>query len=108
MTENKIIYQAKLHWILFAWPVVLACVAMLIGIKISQLKEVALLFVVFALIWLGMTWINFHFSSFIIQKKQIIFRTGMMVRQTIDIPITKIESIDIRQSVLGSIFHYGS
>ena len=32
----------------------------------------------------------------------------MLVRQTIDIPLAKIESIDIRQTILGSIFNYGS
>lgn len=108
MAESNAVYLARLHWILFLWPIIFACLAMYLGIEIHQLKEVALLFVVIALVWLAMTWINYHFSSLTIKKKQIILRTGMMVRKTIDIPLTKIESIDIRQSVFGSIFHYGT
>ncbi|CDZ75840.1 Bacterial membrane flanked domain protein [Legionella massiliensis] len=108
MAESNVVYQAKLHWILFIGPVILACFAMFIGIEIHQLKEVALLFVVFSLAWIFMTWVNYHFSSLTIKKKQVILRTGMMVRKTIDIPLAKIESIDIRQSIVGSIFHYGT
>lgn len=108
MTESNVVYLARLHWILFLWPAILACLAMFLGIEIYQLKEVALLFVVIALIWIAMTWVTFHFSSLTIKKKQIVLRTGMLVRKTIDIPLTKIESIDIRQSVFGSIFHYGT
>lgn len=108
MAESNIVYLARLHWILFFWPVAFVCFAMFFGIEIIQLKEVALLFVVVALIWIAMTWVNFHFSSVTIKKKQVILRTGMLVRQTIDIPIAKIETIDIRQSLLGSIFHYGT
>lgn len=106
--DSNVVYLAKLHWILFFWPFMLGCIAILIGTQISQLKEVALLFIAFAVIWGIMTWINFHFSSLTIKKKQVILRTGMLVRQTIDIPLTKIETIDIRQSILGSIFRYGS
>ncbi|MBA2657594.1 MAG: PH domain-containing protein [Tatlockia sp.] len=108
MADSETVYLAKLHWILFFWPVVFICIAMFIGVEIVQLKEVALLFVVISLIWIAMTWVNYQFSSLTIRKKQVILRTGMMVRQTIDIPIAKIETIDIRQSVLGSIFQYGN
>ena len=34
--------------------------------------------------------------------------SGILVRQTVDIPMNKIESIDVRQSIFGSIFQYGS
>jgi uncharacterized membrane protein YdbT with pleckstrin-like domain len=108
MTDANVVYVARLHWLLFFWPVVLLCAGLILGIEIVQLKEVALLFVIFALIWGAMTWVNYHFSSLTIKKTQIILRTGMLVRQTVDFPLAKIESIDIRQSVFGSIFHYGA
>lgn len=108
MTDSNVVYLARLHWILFFWPVALACFAMIIGIEISQLNEVALFLVVFALVWGGMTWVTYHFSSLTIKKGQVILRTGMLVRKTTDIPLTKIETIDIRQSILGSILRYGT
>ncbi|MDI9819223.1 MULTISPECIES: PH domain-containing protein [unclassified Legionella] len=108
MTDSNVVYLARLHWILFFWPIALACFAIFIGSQIGHLREVAIFLVLFALAWTVMTWVTYHFSSLTIKKKQVILRTGMLVRQTIDIPLSKIESIDIRQSVIGSILRYGS
>lgn len=55
-----------------------------------------------------MVWTTYQFSSLTIKKKQLILRTGILVRNTVDIPLAKIESIDIRQSILGSLLRYGS
>ena len=106
-TDNNIIYVAKLHWVIFVWPVVLLFGGMVLGIEFWQLKEVSIFVVLFALIWGLMTWITYQFSSLTIKKGQVILRSGFLVRQTIDVPIAKIESIDIRQSVGGTIFQYG-
>lgn len=107
MPDKDIVYFARLHWILFFWPVLFAALAIFLGAISHQFKEVAVLFFIVALIWIVMTWVNYHFSSLTIKKKQVIFRTGLVLRQTVDLPLSKIESIDIRQSILGSIFRYG-
>jgi len=108
MTDNNIVYLARLHWIIFFWPLALACFAMVMGIEFNPVKEVSLFFVIFSLIWSLIVYINYHFSSLTIKNKQVILRTGMIVRKTTDIPLAKIESIDIRQSLLGSLLRYGS
>ncbi|KTC76771.1 PH domain-containing protein [Legionella brunensis] len=108
MTDRSVVYFARLHWILFFWPIALACFAIFLGSQITQLKEVSLMFLFVALIWTLMTWVTYHFSSLTIKKNQVILRTGMLVRQTVDIPLSKIETIDIRQSIIGSILRYGS
>ncbi|MCA0404143.1 MAG: PH domain-containing protein [Proteobacteria bacterium] len=108
MTETNIVYLAKLHWILFFWPAVLAVASIILGIEVDQLKTVAFFLFAFSLVWAGMYWMTYLFSSLTIKKKQLILRTGILVRQTIDIPLTKIESIDIKQSIIGSMLGYGS
>lgn len=108
MIDRDVVYFSRLHWILFFWPVLLALFAIFLGSQLTQLREVSILFFIVALIWTLMTWVTYHFSSVTIKKKQVILRTGMLVRQTVDIPLSKIETIDIRQSILGSIFRYGS
>ncbi|STX52672.1 transmembrane protein [Legionella busanensis] len=108
MADKNVVYIAKLHWLLFFWPLVLTGFGLFLGIQVEQLKEVALVLVIIGVIWLFITWVHYHFSSLTIKKKQVILRTGLLVRQTIDIPLTKIESIDIRQTLLGSIFRYGA
>lgn len=105
--DPNVVYFAKLHWVIFVWPIVVLLGGMLLGVKFWQLKEVSIFIVVFALIWLTITWVTYQFSSLTIKKNQVILRSGFLVRQTIDVPISKIESIDIRQSVGGSLLNYG-
>jgi uncharacterized membrane protein YdbT with pleckstrin-like domain len=106
--DNNVIYFTRLNWVIFFGPVVGLCIAFAIYIYIPQLRELSMFLALFALFWILMTWVTYHFSSITIKKKQVILRTGLLVRQTVDIPLSKIETIDIRQSIIGSIFRYGA
>lgn len=105
--DTNIIYFTRLHWIIFFWPVVALCAALVIANYVTPLRQVGYGLAAFALIWVAMTWCTYYFSSLTIKKNQVIIRTGVVVRQTIDIPLNKIEAIDIRQSIFGSILSYG-
>lgn len=106
--ESNVIFFTRLHWIIFFWPIVAFCVASALHFYINQFGDFSFILPAFALIWIGITWVTYYFSSITIKKKQVILRTGILVRQTVDIPLSKIETIDIRQSILGSIFRYGA
>ncbi|KTD22529.1 PH domain-containing protein [Legionella londiniensis] len=108
MTDNNIVYCARLHWVLFFWPFIFLCVSVYIGLNYPVFYEASLILSLVAVTWLVLVGLTYQFSSLTIKKNQVILRTGILVRQTVDIPISKIESIDIRQSLLGSLFRYGS
>ena len=106
--RNSIIYLARLHKIIFFWPIALAITAAIIAHKVEMVRQPALIFIAIAMLWVLVTWATYLFSSLTIKSQRIILRTGIIVRQTIDIPLDKIESIDIRQSIFGSLLKYGS
>ncbi len=106
--EPGVLYFTRLHWVIFFWPVACFCIAIILQLALDQLWQLGLFLEAFALIWILMTWVTYYFSSVTIKKKQVILRTGILVRQTVDIPLNKIESIDIRQTIMGSIFKYGA
>lgn len=108
MSEQHVVYQARLHWILFLWPFLFLLFGLWFSFSIPSFREMGLFAVLIAVAWGLLVWLTYQFSSLTIKKKQVILRTGILVRQTIDIPLTKIESIDIRQSIMGSLFQYGS
>lgn len=108
MKEADVLYFTRLHWIIFFWPIVSFMVPIVLQIYVPQLSDLNLFLLAFAFLWLAMTWVTYYFSSITIKKKQVILRTGIIVRQTVDMPLSKIETIDIRQSILGSIFQYGA
>lgn len=43
-----------------------------------------------------------------VTNKRIVAKTGMIVRNSIELNISKVESIQVRQGVFGRIFNYGS
>lgn len=105
--EEDIIYFTRFHWIIFFWPVIALCAALAITFSIEVMYRIGYGLAALALIWIGITWLTYYFSSLTIKRNHVIIRTGVIVRQTIDIPLNKIEAIDIRQSIFGSIFNYG-
>lgn len=108
--DEDVVYLARLHWVLFVGPLVLLLVALTLGsiFNYKLLQPVIIFSVIFAWAWGALVWITYRFSSLTIKKKQLILRTGFLVRQTVDIPLARIESIDIRQTILGSLLQYGS
>ncbi|MFT4058994.1 MAG: PH domain-containing protein [Legionella sp.] len=105
--DKNVVYFTRMHWIIFSWPLLGLIGALALVAFIPPLREVGYGLTVFTLVWLFMTWVTYYFSSLTIKTNQVILRTGVVVRQTIDIPLSKIEAIDIRQSILGSILRYG-
>jgi uncharacterized membrane protein YdbT with pleckstrin-like domain len=108
MVDNNMVYKARLHWIIFLGPVVLFCLGLLLGFKAVSLQPVAYFFMVFSIAWGGVVGITDRWSFFIISKKNVVLHTGFWVRNTMDIPLSKIESIDIRRTLMGSLFQYGT
>lgn len=107
MQEKEILFYGKLHWIIFIWPIAIFCIGIFL-LSYPILQNASYLFMLFGIIWFIVAYVNYYFSSLIVTETQIILSTGILVRQSANIPMTKIESIDIRQPIIGSIFHYGS
>ena len=108
INDDGIVYQARLHWIIYVWPVIFLAMTTYLGMTFPLLTQPSMLFGGLVLIWLFSTWIIYHFTSLTIKTNGLVLRSGFLVRQTIDIPFGKIESVDIKQSIVGSVFGYGS
>lgn len=106
--DQTIVYQARLHWILFLGPVALILVVWILNDYFHAPRQLGWAMGALAVIWECIIWLTYHFSFLNIKKNRIVMCSGILVRQTVDIPMDKIESIDIRQSILGSILQYGS
>ena len=47
-------------------------------------------------------------SEFVITNRRIIIKTGFIARSTFEMNLSKIESVNVDQSVSGRIFNFGS
>lgn len=101
------LYQAELHPIVFLQPMVLILAAGVLAWVFPWLHPVCSMLLLVGLIWLGMGALDFKFTKMSVYASHVSLQTGWLVRNRTDIPVNKIESVDIRQSILGSLFGYG-
>lgn len=73
----------------------------IIGLILLPIFGLGLLFLIPAAI-------TYFTTELAITNKRVIAKFGLIRRDTIEMNITKIESIQIEQGVLGRIFNYGS
>jgi len=84
LTPNEqVAYEARLHWIIFFHP--------------------GNLFTLF----LG-PFIRRATSEFAITNKRIVIKVGLISRRTLEMNLSKIESVNVDQSILGRLLGYGS
>lgn len=73
----------------------------LIGFLLLSLYGLGLIF------WM-VAFIRYKTTELVVTNKRVIAKFGFISRQTIEINISKIESIQVNQGILGRIFNYGS
>lgn len=107
-TDEKILYIAKLHPIIFLWPMIFSLIAVILSMVFTSFGLFFLILLGFGLIWVVYTWVHWYSTSLTIKAHRIILKTGFFTRQVVDMPMTKIERVDIRQTMMGSLLRYGS
>lgn len=117
LSKDEVIKEtAQLHWINYA--VVFLCAFLCIGsgallFKFSPKENLffAVLFGFPAIIFFLSTilaYCRIQTTEMVVTNKRVICRTGVISVHTEEIKSTRLESIEIKQSILGRILNYGS
>ena len=81
--EERVVYEAKLHWIVFI-----------------SFRALFTLFIA--------PLIDYLTSEFAVTNKRIIIKVGFISRRTLELNLSKVESVTVNQSILGRILGYGT
>ena len=81
--DESVVYEAKLHWITFIS--FRALFTLFIAPLIDKLT-----------------------SEFVITSKRIVIKQGLISRRTLELNLSKVESVNVDQSILGRILDYGT
>jgi uncharacterized membrane protein YdbT with pleckstrin-like domain len=100
MAGEDIIYRAKLHWVVFLWPIFWFSTAIPFY---SINTTVGSLFIVIAIITGITSFINYLTSEFGVTDKRVIVKVGFIRRNSLEVLLTKIEGIQVNQGILGRI-----
>lgn len=105
--DDDIIFQTKQHWIIFAWPVGMLCAAIALLWFVPAVKLPSFMLLGFSAFSGLVLYAAYNFSILVIRKKSILIQTGIFARQSVNLPISKIETVEIRQTITGAILDYG-
>ena len=113
---EKVLYSTNAHWIYFlpaivGWGVAIAIfvVSGLIpaGPMILVCWSLAAIVAFFAAYKTVTAWFHRWTTETDVTNFRVVHKTGFVKRQTFEMSVDKVESVDVNQSILGRILNYG-
>jgi len=113
---EKVLYSTNAHWMFYlpaigAW--VLALILLILsrattteGVILLCLSASAVVAIA-ALYWTAKAWFHRWTTETDVTNLRVVHKTGFIKRRTFEMPLDKVESVDVNQSILGRILDYG-
>lgn len=120
ITGEVVTYRARLHWILFVKPLLVALTIITIGVLIfyaadlrNELSTQAILLAAAALLVISAgpivsVALRWGSAEFAVTNKRVILKVGFIQSATAEMFLNKIESVGVDQSIGGRILGYGT
>lgn len=109
MQDEKVVSKAKLHWIVYFGPglVALLAIGLLFISDFSWLLRICLMLGLWlcALIWAVAIDGG---KQYVVTTRRIIFKHGIIKRSSLELLLRKCEGIKVEQSIMGRILGYGT
>jgi uncharacterized membrane protein YdbT with pleckstrin-like domain len=113
---ETVIHRAKLHWLIYWKAVALLIGAAALAIVAEQRSDElqqgllygALAVLVLALIAALVAAIRRSSTELAVTDHRVIFKRGLLARHTIEMNRSKVESVDVDQTLMGRLFGYGT
>ena len=113
---ETIIAAGRLHWIIYGWAIAffVAGIVLLVlehGLMPQQDMLITFTTVVFGALSLSFFlygWFIRWITEFAVTDRRVIFKRGFIWRETEEMNMDKVETVDIDQTILGRILDYGS
>jgi uncharacterized membrane protein YdbT with pleckstrin-like domain len=104
MPGEQVVLQTRIHGIVFLPPAVM----ILLGIGLFMIPIAGLLVLLVGMAMLVGAWIRHWTSEFAVTDRRVIIKVGLISRQTIEINMSKVESVEVRQGILARLLNYGT
>jgi uncharacterized membrane protein YdbT with pleckstrin-like domain len=114
---EQVIYETGLHWLIYGRAIILFCIAVALSLGAQYapapdtrnlILGVAGVFLVLAVLAAALAAIRRISTELAVTDQRVIFKSGVFARHTIEMNRSKVESVDVDQSVLGRILGYGT
>jgi len=108
MADERVLHQAKLHWVVFLWPAIWFIVAIIFFSGQGKDDTAGAWCLLISFITGAAEIINYTTSEFGLTNKRVIAKVGFIRRNSIEVLLTKVEGINVSQGIMGRILGFGS
>lgn len=110
---EQVMFRTRLHWIIylksfFVFILVLVISSFGVIYQNNWLYGTAAIFLVIAIILFIVSWIKYISSEFGVTNSRVLIKVGFISRNSLELLISKVEGINVNQSIWGRIFNYGT
>jgi len=108
MPGESVVFKGEVSPWAMAKEIVVSTLFFFLGLGTLRVPSMALMFIFLGALLLGFTYLQFKSIECCITTKRIIAKFGVIQRSTIDLNLSRAESIRLEQGILGRIFDFGS
>jgi membrane protein YdbS with pleckstrin-like domain len=102
---EEVVFRARLHLIIFLPSAVCALLGLL---AFAASAKLAALLLVIAALLAADRYIRLATSEFAVTNKRVLIKIGLVRRHTLELLLTKVETIGVEQGILGRTLNYGT
>jgi uncharacterized membrane protein YdbT with pleckstrin-like domain len=107
LPNEQVTYRARLHRIIYFFPVCVLIVAILVALSGAGLIAGGVLGLI-GLVLLVPPWIRSISSEFAVTNKRVLIKVGLIRRHSLELLLQKVEGIGVDQGILARILGYGT
>jgi len=114
MAGEQVAYRTRLHWVMLLGPLLLTAFFLLAAVvmQFSEYTRLPALLPLAAGLVAGVVtlvrYVALRSSQFAVTNKRVIIKLGLLHLRSVEILLTKIESIGVDQPFMGRLLNYGS
>jgi len=105
---EQVVYQAKLHWAIFISPAIFTLIGLGIMAQGRGMAIIGFIIVLIGLLRAISAATTYLTTEFAVTNRRVIGKIGLIRRQSLEVLLSKVESISVDQSIMGRLFGYGT
>jgi uncharacterized membrane protein YdbT with pleckstrin-like domain len=114
MPGERLVYRARLHWILLGRSAVFGVLGLIFllwavtGDSVSYLACLGVPLILLALLQLGYVFLAYQNWEYGVTNRRVIVKTGILRHKSLELLLGKVEGIAVTEPILGRILGYGT
>lgn len=117
--NEEMVLDLHPHWIMLVKSILALVFTTAIGVALlvwadsndtlsAILRVIVVVGIVSSLAWVGVTWIKWYSTEFVVTTDRCIYRSGVFAKRGIEIPLDRINTIFFEQGILDRIVGAGT